>query len=40
MLNDVLITRQSGQNGKPVNRLYLVEKVKMTKEMYVSIMLD
>lgn len=29
MLGDVLITKQSGAEGKPVNTLFLVEKVKL-----------
>lgn len=40
MLGDVLVTKQSGSQGKPVNTLYLVEEVALARELYVSIMLD
>ncbi len=40
MLNDILITKQSGEHGKPCHAVYVVEKVNIEKEMYLSIMLD
>lgn len=40
MLNDVLVTKQTGHAGKPVNTIYLVEQVDIGQEMYISIMLD
>lgn len=40
MLNDVLVTKQSGAAGKPVNTLYIVEEVKLQRELYLSILLD
>lgn len=40
MLNDVLITKQSGTHGKPVNTLYIVEEVDLKRELYLSILLD
>ncbi|TGX66132.1 ATP-grasp domain-containing protein, partial [Escherichia coli] len=38
--NDVLITKQSGAQGKPVNTLYIVEEVELKREIYISILLD
>ena len=40
MLNDVLITKQTGETGKPCNTVYLVERVDVKQEIYLSIMLD
>lgn len=40
MLGDTLVTKQSGPQGKPCNTVYVVEKVNIKKEMYLSIMLD
>lgn len=40
MLNDILITKQTGKEGKPVNTLYIVEKVNLAKELYLAIMID
>jgi len=35
-----LVTKQSGEDGLPVNSVYLVEKLKIDKEMYLSLTLD
>jgi succinyl-CoA synthetase beta subunit len=35
-----LVTKQSGEDGLPVNCVYLVQKVDIDKEMYLSITLD
>lgn len=40
MLNDILITKQTGATGKPVNTLYIVEEVDLKRELYLSILLD
>jgi succinyl-CoA synthetase beta subunit len=40
MLGETLVTKQSGPAGKPVNVLYLAEKMTLTREMYFAIMLD
>jgi len=40
MINNTLVTKQSGAEGKPCNTLYIVEQVKMARELYVSILLD
>jgi len=40
MLGKTLITRQSGKQGKPCNTVYIVERVYMRKEQYISILLD
>lgn len=40
MIGDTLVTKQTGAKGKPCNRVYVVEKVKVEKEMYVCIMLN
>lgn len=40
MLGDVLITKQTGTSGKPCNTVYLVEKVLVKQEIYLSVMLD
>ena len=40
MLGNTLITKQSGSAGKPCNTIYVVERVYMRKEHYLSIFLD
>lgn len=40
MLGQTLVTKQSGPGGKPVNTLYLAEKMSLKREMYFAIMLD
>lgn len=40
MLKNTLVTKQSGAAGKPCNTVYIVEQVKMERELYVAIMLD
>ena len=40
MLNQVLVTKQTGAGGKPVNTLYLAAKMQLTNEMYFAILLD
>lgn len=35
-----LVTKQSGEDGLPVNSVYLVQKINIVKEMYLSITLD
>lgn len=40
MLGDILITKQTGTTGKPCNTVYLVEKVMVKQEIYLSVMLD
>ena len=40
MLKNTLVTKQSGPGGKPCNTLYIVEQVKMDRELYVAILLD
>jgi len=40
MLGKTLITHQSGADGLPVNSVYLVEKINIVKEMYLSLTLD
>ena len=40
MLGGTLVTKQSGPRGKPVNVLYVAERMKLTREMYFAIMLD
>jgi len=39
-LGNHLVTKQSGEDGLPVNSVYLVEKLKIDKEMYLSLTLD
>lgn len=36
----VLVTKQTGPAGKPVNTLYLAKKMKLANEMYFAILLD
>lgn len=40
MLNETLVTKQTGPAGKPVNTLYLAAKMQLTNEMYFAILLD
>ena len=40
MLGNVLVTKQSGPEGKPVNALLVARKMKFAKEMYFAILLD
>lgn len=40
MLNDTLITKQSGSEGKPCSTVYVVEEVDLKQEIYLSILLD
>lgn len=40
MLGQVLVTKQSGEGGKPVNTLYLASKLDLVNEMYFAILLD
>lgn len=40
MLGKTLITKQTGSHGKPCNTVYVVERVYMRKENYISILLD
>lgn len=40
MLGNTLVTHQSGADGLPVNAVYLVEKINIVKEMYLSLTLD
>ncbi len=40
MLGGTLVTKQSGPAGKPVNVLYVAQKMKLKREMYFAILLD
>jgi succinyl-CoA synthetase beta subunit len=40
MLGETLVTKQTGARGKPVNTLYIAEKMKLKREMYFAILLD
>ena len=40
MLGQVLVTKQTGEAGKPVNALLVAEKMKLENEMYFAILLD
>jgi succinyl-CoA synthetase beta subunit len=40
MLGQVLVTKQTGAAGKPVNTLYVARKMKLAREMYFAILLD
>ncbi|XP_010680175.2 succinate--CoA ligase [ADP-forming] subunit beta, mitochondrial [Beta vulgaris subsp. vulgaris] len=40
MLGQILVTKQTGSQGKPVNKVYLCEKMSLTNEMYFAITLD
>ena len=40
MLGQLLVTKQTGAEGKPVNQLLVAEKMKLVNEMYLAILLD
>ena len=40
MVGNHLVTKQSGEAGFPCNSVYIVEKVAIAKEMYLSVTLD
>jgi len=40
MVGKTLVTKQSGAAGLKCNAVYIVEKIKISKEMYLSITLD
>ena len=40
MLGETLVTKQTGQAGKPVNVLYIAAKLDLVNEMYFAILLD
>lgn len=40
MLGEILVTKQTGPAGKPVNTLYLANKLDLVNEMYFAILLD
>ncbi|KAL1329903.1 hypothetical protein HN51_047087 [Arachis hypogaea] len=40
MLGQILVTKQTGAQGKPVNKVYLCQKLALVNEMYFSIILD
>ena len=40
MIGKHLVTKQSGKDGLPCNSVYLVEKLQIAKEMYLSLTLD
>lgn len=40
MIGYSLVTKQSGEDGLPVNCVYIVQKLSIEKEMYLSITLD
>ena len=40
LLGNTLVTHQSGADGLPINSVYLVEKVNIEKEIYLSLTLD
>eukprot|EP00210_Caulerpa_lentillifera_P003633 g3468.t1 len=40
MLNQILVTKQTGPIGKPVNTLYIAQKMKLKNEKYFAILLD
>ena len=40
MLGKTLVTPQTGQTGRKVNEVFLVEKAFLRKELYVSFLLD
>lgn len=40
MLGKSLVTKQSGENGLPCNAVYIVEKIGISKELYLSLTLD
>ncbi|KAJ7565792.1 hypothetical protein O6H91_02G075200 [Diphasiastrum complanatum] len=40
MLGQILVTKQTGPTGKPVNQVYICEKLSIVNEMYFAIALD
>ena len=40
MLGEVLVTKQTGEDGRPVDTLLMVERISIDRELYLSIMLD
>lgn len=40
MLGQTLVTKQTGAAGKPVNTLFVAQKMKLVNEMYFAILLD
>lgn len=40
MLGQILVTKQTGPEGKPVNKVYLCQKLSLANEMYFAITLD
>jgi succinyl-CoA synthetase beta subunit len=40
MIGKTLVTKQSGEEGFPCNCVYIVEKISIDKEFYLSITLD
>jgi succinyl-CoA synthetase beta subunit len=40
MLGETLVTKQTGEGGKPVNTLYIASKLDLVNEMYFAILLD
>jgi succinyl-CoA synthetase beta subunit len=40
MLGQILVTKQTGPEGKPVNKVFLCEKLALINEMYFAIALD
>lgn len=40
MLGYTLVTKQSGKDGLPCNSIYIVEKIGIDRELYLSITLD
>lgn len=40
MIGDILITKQTGAEGKPVSYLYVTEKVSIKRELYIAITTD
>jgi len=40
MLGQILVTKQTGPGGKPVNKVYICQKLSLANEMYFAITLD
>lgn len=40
MLGQILVTKQTGSAGKPVNKVYICQKLSLANEMYFAITLD
>uniref|UniRef100_A0A0D6R8F1 Succinate--CoA ligase [ADP-forming] subunit beta, mitochondrial n=1 Tax=Araucaria cunninghamii TaxID=56994 RepID=A0A0D6R8F1_ARACU len=40
MLGQILVTKQTGPEGKPVNKVYVCQKLSLANEMYFAITLD